>query len=140
MPQVNCTFGEFFLLLLLFYSAQSPLTVRGSATPKSSPLCGWSHADICPCSVLQKKVWGSWGLAFFYKLLILWSGRPGSNRRHSAWEADVLPLNYSRPLKSIIYEKVSPLLSNLLSKSAKMEPLSGVVCSPQRVMRSTLGQ
>jgi hypothetical protein len=25
-----------------------------------------------------------------------WSGRPGSNRRHSAWEADVLPLNYSR--------------------------------------------
>ena len=26
----------------------------------------------------------------------LWSGRPGSNRRHSAWEADVLPLNYSR--------------------------------------------
>ncbi len=26
-----------------------------------------------------------------------WSGRPGSNRRHSAWEADVLPLNYSRP-------------------------------------------
>src|ERR1700756_4448596 len=27
-----------------------------------------------------------------------WSGRPGSNRRHSAWEADVLPLNYSRNL------------------------------------------
>lgn len=27
-----------------------------------------------------------------------WSGRPGSNRRHSAWEADVLPLNYSRPV------------------------------------------
>ena len=26
----------------------------------------------------------------------VWSGRPGSNRRHSAWEADVLPLNYSR--------------------------------------------
>jgi hypothetical protein len=24
------------------------------------------------------------------------SGRPGSNRRHSAWEADVLPLNYAR--------------------------------------------
>src|ERR1700729_1486999 len=26
-----------------------------------------------------------------------WSGRPGSNRRHPAWEAGVLPLNYSRP-------------------------------------------
>src|SRR5690606_15308900 len=25
-----------------------------------------------------------------------WSGRSGSNRRHSAWEADVLPLNYAR--------------------------------------------
>ncbi len=25
-----------------------------------------------------------------------WSGRSGLNRRHSAWEADVLPLNYAR--------------------------------------------
>jgi hypothetical protein len=30
-----------------------------------------------------------------------WSGRPGSNRRHSAWEADVLPLNYSRNLFAV---------------------------------------
>ena len=29
-------------------------------------------------------------------LLKTWSGRRGSNPRHSAWEADVLPLNYSR--------------------------------------------
>ncbi len=35
-------------------------------------------------------------LTAFCISLILWSGRPGSNRRHSAWEADVLPLNYSR--------------------------------------------
>lgn len=27
-----------------------------------------------------------------------WSGRPGSNRRRSAWEADILPLNYSRKM------------------------------------------
>src|SRR5579864_8233607 len=26
-----------------------------------------------------------------------WSGRWESNPRHSAWEADVLPLNYARP-------------------------------------------
>ena len=26
-----------------------------------------------------------------------WSGRRGSNPRHQAWEACVLPLNYSRP-------------------------------------------
>lgn len=25
-----------------------------------------------------------------------WSGRPGSNRRLSGWEPDVLPLNYAR--------------------------------------------
>ena len=25
-----------------------------------------------------------------------WSGRPGSNRRRPAWEADILPLNYAR--------------------------------------------
>jgi hypothetical protein len=30
------------------------------------------------------------------KSLKRWSGRSGSNRRHSAWEADVLPLNYAR--------------------------------------------
>src|SRR5271155_2838572 len=28
----------------------------------------------------------------------IWSGRPGSTRRHPAWEAGVLPLNYSRSL------------------------------------------
>src|ERR1043165_2078665 len=30
-----------------------------------------------------------------------WSGRSGSNRRHSAWEADVLPLNYARVVARI---------------------------------------
>src|ERR1700722_7865288 len=41
-------------------------------------------------------------LTIFRILLIIWSGRPGSNRRHSAWEADVLPLNYSRPAHSTV--------------------------------------
>ena len=30
-----------------------------------------------------------------------WSGRPGSNRRRPAWEAGILPLNYTRS-RSII--------------------------------------
>jgi hypothetical protein len=34
-----------------------------------------------------------------WMLLKSWSGRPGSNRRHPAWEAGVLPLNYSRALQ-----------------------------------------
>jgi hypothetical protein len=45
---------------------------------------------------LEKSLNGADNFEYFRKLLILWSGRPGSNRRHSAWEADVLPLNYSR--------------------------------------------
>src|SRR6266576_3331353 len=32
-----------------------------------------------------------------------WSGRPGSNRRHPAWEAGVLPLNYSRSQQFTIF-------------------------------------
>ena len=32
----------------------------------------------------------------FSMLLKKWSGRPGSNRRRPAWEAGILPLNYSR--------------------------------------------
>src|SRR5450432_2317431 len=43
------------------------------------------------------------------KLLILWSGRPGSNRRRPAWEAGILPLNYSRSTDlatSSLYQKV----------------------------------
>ena len=32
------------------------------------------------------------------KLFKRWSGRRGSNSRRSAWEADILPLNYSRTL------------------------------------------
>ena len=32
----------------------------------------------------------------------VWSGRRDSNPRHSAWEADALPLNYSRTA-SILY-------------------------------------
>src|ERR1035438_2076016 len=36
------------------------------------------------------------------KLLKRWSGRPDSNRRRPAWEAGILPLNYSRlPFVSI---------------------------------------
>ena len=36
------------------------------------------------------------------KLLKRWSGRPDSNRRRPAWEAGILPLNYSRAFFQII--------------------------------------
>jgi hypothetical protein len=32
---------------------------------------------------------------------IVWSGRPGSNRRRPAWEAGILPLNYTRSEASL---------------------------------------
>jgi hypothetical protein len=35
------------------------------------------------------------------RLRKIWSGRWGSNPRHSAWEADVLPLNYARDHKGL---------------------------------------
>jgi hypothetical protein len=31
---------------------------------------------------------------------VLWSGRPGSNRRHLPWQGSTLPLSYSRSYKS----------------------------------------
>ena len=40
-----------------------------------------------------------------------WSGRRGSNPRHPAWEADVLPLNYSRSQSMRVYHPVK-LASN----------------------------
>jgi hypothetical protein len=51
-----------------------------------------------------------------------WSGRPGSNRRHSAWEADVLPLNYSRSLFPVVYQwrETKPLVKGQLEKYLKI--------------------
>jgi hypothetical protein len=42
---------------------------------------------------------GAQGEAGICKLLISWSGRRGSNPRRPAWEAGILPLNYSRRLQ-----------------------------------------
>ena len=58
-------------------------------------------------------------------IALMWSGRPGSNRRHSAWEADVLPLNYSR-------------LSTPTSTEEMMVELSGIepLTSSLRTRRS----
>src|SRR6266571_4516843 len=45
-----------------------------------------------------------------------WSGRPGSNRRRPAWEAGILPLNYSRPraTRPILTGSSSPLEEGML--------------------------
>ena len=37
----------------------------------------------------------------------IWSGRPGSNRRRPAWEAGILPLNYSRSVIAVTAEIVT---------------------------------
>ena len=50
------------------------------------------------------------------KLLKRWSGRRGSNPRRPAWEAGILPLNYSRlPLPTAI---------QTVFQSFRMQPLS----------------
>src|ERR1035438_8814183 len=40
------------------------------------------------------------------KLLKRWSGRPDSNRRRPAWEAGILPLNYSRSMIRSKYGRI----------------------------------
>ena len=71
---------------------------------------GWPHSDTyetwrvravgirgfsaAPLHVENRCVSGSRRAVF--RRGVVWSGRAGSNRRHSAWEADVLPLNYAR--------------------------------------------
>jgi len=45
----------------------------------------------------------------FHNITNIWSGRSGSNRRHSAWKAEALPLSYTRNYHFCSTEKVSPL-------------------------------
>ncbi len=79
--------------------------------------------------ILERSLNGAEGFGGFGELLIFWSGRPGSNRRHSAWEADVLPLNYSRASESIAGSShpgrftmlLIPITDRLRRKSAQMQ-------------------
>lgn len=43
----------------------------------------------------------------------LWSGRRDLNPRHSAWEADALPLSYSRTIRTCVFYTARRLLSSL---------------------------
>src|SRR5277367_5954164 len=58
----------------------------------------------------------------------IWSGRPGSNRRHPAWEAGVLPLNYSRPACLHQYyrirQRLRQVLGSCLAELTKDKPVS----------------
>ena len=69
--------------------------------------------------------------------MTLWSGRPGSNRRHSAWKADALPTELLPLLLVVVgragFEpaKVKPtdlqsVLVGRLSISPKSEPMEGL--------------
>ena len=65
------------------------------------------------------------------KLLKTWSGRRGLNPRHSAWEADVLPLNYSRSRPSV-YQR------HLDSLDACMGRVGRIQTIPNRVQATSL--
>src|SRR5260370_41325993 len=61
------------------------------------------HHDLCDHNSPKLATVGNlagYGLACQPKLQssVGWSGRWESNPRHSAWEADVLPLNYARAI------------------------------------------
>ena len=59
-------------------------------------------------------------------LLLLWSGRPGSNRRSSAWEADVLPLNYARMAVTSDLSPIASAKGEAPYSERRMEPPPGI--------------
>src|SRR5450631_2791045 len=83
--------------------------IAGAGTGTGAEVCA-ALAAVCTCGVLSGDLrrlnngaWGRTRLGYFGARpgstrlsREIWSGRPGSNRRHPAWEAGVLPLNYSR--------------------------------------------
>ncbi len=60
------------------------------------------------------------------KSMTIWSGRPGSNRRRPAWEAGILPLNYSRPgSTSQIYDTTEVVVHSLVGQREKADSQTG---------------
>src|SRR2546428_555688 len=57
-------------------------------------------------------------MTFQRKLLKRKSGRPGSNRRRPAWEAGILPLNYSRLTKELTIRYVTFQIERKIPKLA----------------------
>ena len=59
------------------------------------------------------------------KLLKRWSGRRDSNPRRPAWEAGILPLNYSRILKALFRKplKRAYLSIRILNRKGKRRAL-----------------
>ena len=58
---------------------------------------GQLAAKRCVAGAAPLRIRGHHSLLTHCIVVGSWSGRWGSNPRHSAWEADVLPLNYARP-------------------------------------------
>ena len=74
-----------------------------------------------------------------------WSGRWGSNPRHSAWEADVLPLNYARPSapcqclrKRATRERPRTTVAHSLANPASYRKLCGSTSSATRTSRGVV--
>src|ERR1700761_740054 len=56
------------------------------------PRLGWA-IEIPPCWIVGE---------VYRRQDFIWSGRPGSNRRHLPWQGSTLPLSYSRSTGSSI--------------------------------------
>src|ERR1035438_8231336 len=72
------------------------------------------------------------------KLLKRWSGRPDSNRRRPAWEAGILPLNYSRSIVRLKYRRIIwfEATENLASLGIQILPLEVTAFVFNRALRS----
>ena len=92
-----------------------------------------SAGSARPRTPLPRKV-SSCKRSISCKLLKSWSGRPGSNRRRPAWEAGILPLNYSRsPSFASISTATIPHTHSILWKNLLPGDLS--CASPPRRSR-----
>ena len=57
------------------------------------------------------------------KLLKRWSGRRGSNPRRPAWEAGILPLNYSRFLSNQLFSRFPITYARRFSEIHQISPV-----------------
>ena len=62
---------------------------------------GDGENSLCLQGVCKEVPFDALRLLRANRLAAIWSGRGESNPRRSAWEADILPLNYSRSCKEL---------------------------------------
>jgi hypothetical protein len=86
----SCSSGQSFAYSFLPTPPRDDAVAVQLGVPVTKAPRGLAPPSHAPCPAHQKKTPTGWSASSVR------SGRPGSNRRRPAWEADILPLNYAR--------------------------------------------